>query len=83
MAESASDIRKKLMELQNELLKGVIEKGDPAPPSQVENTQPKPIISQEPVLSDDGNIAGLLREMCQNQRRIISILTEIKNKVVK
>ena len=83
---SPTDIRKKLLELQNELLKGVIEKGE-QPPQNSENKQAvKEPIANSPRTKevhpiDENGLAAILKEMYKNQVKIITLLQEINNKI--
>ncbi len=83
---SQTDIRKKLLELQNELLKGVIEKGE-QPPQHLENKPAvkEPVNGNQPAREshslDENGLAALLKEMYKNQVKIITLLQEINNKM--
>jgi len=73
------DIRKKLLNLQSELVKNFSEKPDATNNHFEQKTEASvEIKTGEPAASD---ITQMLKELLANQKKMISMLTEINNKL--
>lgn len=82
---SLSDMRKKLLEIQNELLKGAGEKNSPNTETSLHDMGTSTQHTTAPVNKSAGfqsnDVVLMLKEVLSNQKKILDILGEINGKL--
>lgn len=91
------EMKQKLLQMQNELLRSSGEKNDPTPTTNAQTSIPKSAqmsaVSNIPAITEtktnesntgsplSNEIISIFKELRQNQQKILGILTEINNKL--